>query len=108
VIRLGDGTDESHTRMINAIDDLWTYTGELFIPASYEIQAYESGIAPDISTLKDEWQKKLTDVFDEAKLPLPPNGFSQTGGKQGMHTEYLGYILAEMQYLQRTYPAGKW
>jgi ring-1,2-phenylacetyl-CoA epoxidase subunit PaaC len=108
VIRLGDGTDESHTRMINAIDELWTYTGELFMPASYEIKAFEAGIAPDISTLKTEWENRVTSVFDEAKLPLPPKGFSQTGGKQGMHTEYLGYILAEMQYLQRTYPASKW
>jgi ring-1,2-phenylacetyl-CoA epoxidase subunit PaaC len=108
VIRLGDGTDESHARMIKAIDELWTYTGELFIPAAYETKALASGLAPDIATLKSDWLNRVTIVFDEAKLPVPPAGFSQTGGKQGMHTEYLGYILAEMQYLQRTYPASKW
>ncbi len=108
VIRLGDGTDESHARMINAIDELWTYTGELFIPAGYEAKALESGLAPDITALKNDWLNRVALVFEEAKLPVPTAGFAQTGGKQGMHTEYLGYILAEMQYLQRTYPASKW
>jgi ring-1,2-phenylacetyl-CoA epoxidase subunit PaaC len=108
VIRLGDGTEESHARMIRAIDELWTYTGELFIPAGFETKVFESGWAPDITTLKNDWLNRVTLVFEEAKLPVPPAGFSQTGGKQGTHTEYLGYILAEMQYLQRTYPASKW
>ncbi len=108
VIRLGDGTDESHSRMLKAINDLWPYTGELFIPAPYEVQAFEEGIAPDVNTLKDNWLNKVATIFDEAKLPLPPESFSQTGGKTGIHTEYLGYILAEMQYLQRTYPNSKW
>jgi ring-1,2-phenylacetyl-CoA epoxidase subunit PaaC len=108
VIRLGDGTEESHNRMVNAIDELWTYTGELFTPSSYEIEAHKAGIAPDVSTLKDDWQHRVVEVFDEARLPLPTGGFSQTGGKLGMHSEYLGYILAEMQFLQRTYPASKW
>lgn len=108
VIRLGDGTDESHTRMIRAIDELWPYTGELFIPATYETQASLAGVAPDITAFQTPWQQRVIAVFDEAKLPMPPKGFSHTGGKQGMHTEYLGYILADMQYLQRTYPGSKW
>ncbi|HLO83149.1 MAG TPA: 1,2-phenylacetyl-CoA epoxidase subunit PaaC [Chitinophagaceae bacterium] len=108
VIRLGDGTDESHTRMNKAIDELWTYTGELFIPAGYETKAFENGLTPELTTLKNDWLNRVAIVFEEAKLPVPPPGFSQTGGKQGVHTEYLGYILAEMQYLQRTYPASKW
>jgi ring-1,2-phenylacetyl-CoA epoxidase subunit PaaC len=108
VIRLGDGTDESHTRMLSAIDELWTYTGELFLPAPYESGAFNAGIAPDIRSLHEAWLSRVSMVFDEAKLPVPPKGFSQTGGKQGMHSEYLGYILAEMQFLQRTYPGSKW
>jgi ring-1,2-phenylacetyl-CoA epoxidase subunit PaaC len=108
VIRLGDGTDDSHSRMLKALNDLWPYTGELFIPTPYEQKACEEGIAPDIKDLKANWQHKVAAIFDEATLPLPPEGFSQTGGKTGLHTEYLGYILADMQYLQRTYPNNKW
>jgi ring-1,2-phenylacetyl-CoA epoxidase subunit PaaC len=108
VIRLGDGTDESHSRMLKALNDLWPYTGELFIPAPYEQQACEAGMAPDIKQLKEHWQQKVNAIFDEATLPVPTEGFSQTGGKTGLHTEYLGYILADMQYLQRTYPNNKW
>jgi ring-1,2-phenylacetyl-CoA epoxidase subunit PaaC len=108
VIRLGDGTDESHARMLKALNDLWPYTGELFIPVTYEMQAFEEGIAPDIKTLKNNWLNKVATIFEEAKLPVPKEGFSQTGGKTGLHTEYLGYILADMQYLQRTYPNNTW
>jgi ring-1,2-phenylacetyl-CoA epoxidase subunit PaaC len=108
VIRLGDGTGESHARMLKALNDLWPYTGELFIPAPFEQHAHEHGIAPDIKDLKKNWLDKVVAIFDEAKLPVPPEGFSQTGGKTGLHTEYLGYILADMQYLQRTYPNNKW
>ena len=108
VIRLGDGTEESHIRMIRAIDELWTYTGELFIPAPYETESFLSGFTPHICSLQDPWLSRVSMVFDEAKLPVPPKGFSQTGGKQGMHSEYMGYILAEMQFLQRTYPGSKW
>lgn len=108
VIRLGDGTDESHQRMLRAIDALWTYTGELFIPTSYERHAHEAGMAPDPASLEQHWMNTVASVFEEAKLPVPPKGFSQTGGKTGIHTEQLGYILAEMQYLQRTYPNSKW
>lgn len=108
VIRLGDGTDESHSRMITAVNELWPYTGELFIPAPYEKQACEEGIAPDVSELKEGWMQNLINIFDEAKLPVLPKAFAQTGGKIGLHTEYLGYILADMQFLQRSYPGNKW
>jgi len=103
VIRLGDGTEESHQRMLHAIDELWRYTGELFIAADYEAVA-----GFDIASLKDDWMKKVTTVFEEATLPVPEKVFMQTGGKTGTHTEHLGYILTELQYLQRTYPNAEW
>lgn len=103
VIRLGDGTDESHQRMLHAIDELWRYTGELF-----EAADYETVMGIDLAAIKQIWNEKVTAVFDEAKLPVPQNVFVQKGGKQGVHTEQLGYILTELQYLQRTYPGAKW
>jgi len=103
VIRLGDGTTESHQRISNAVDELWRYTGELFIPAGYE---KEAGI--DTSILKEPWLNKVKEIFDEATLSVPSKTFMQEGGKQGRHTEQLGYILTELQYLQRTYPGCEW
>jgi ring-1,2-phenylacetyl-CoA epoxidase subunit PaaC len=101
VIRLGDGTEESNARMLKAIETLWPYTGEFFIPASYE--------KVDMSTFKQQWQQRVEEVFTEATLPLPEGSpWMQTGGKQGNHTEHLGYILAEMQHLQRAYPNSEW
>lgn len=100
VIRLGDGTDESHSRMLKAIDALWPYTGEMFVPASYELI--------NTSTLLQPWQQKVQTVFSEATLPLPGKTFMHTGGKEGKHTEQLGYILAELQYMQRAYPNSEW
>ncbi len=103
VIRLGDGTAESHRRMNNAIEELWRYTGEMFMPAEYE---KITGI--DFNFLKEEWNKKVSAVFDEATLTIPEKIFMQSGGKEGKHTEQLGYILAELQYMQRAYPNSKW
>ncbi len=103
VIRLGDGTDESHNRMLHAIDELWRYCGELF-----EAADYETAMGIDLTSIKQTWTEKVTAVFDEAKLPVPQNVFMQSGGKKGVHTEQLGYILTELQYLQRTYPGAKW
>ncbi len=103
VIRLGDGTAESKSRMINAINQLWKYTGEMFIPAEYEIVA---GI--DFAALQNNWEESINTIFNAATLPVPENTFMQTGGKMGIHTEQLGYILAELQYVQRAYPNSKW
>lgn len=100
VIRLGDGTDESHQRILKALDELWMFTGELFIPSDYELV--------NDSSLKIEWLKKIDSIFTEATLQIPQQSWMQKGGKDGRHTEYLGYILTEMQYLQRTYPNAKW
>ena len=108
VIRLGDGTDESHGRMSNALSDLWMYTGELTTSAAYEIQLAAAGIAVDANTLKSPWMNKVKEVLEEATLKIPENQWMQSGGKEGKHTEHLGYILAEMQYLQRTYPGAEW
>lgn len=103
VIRLGDGTEESHQRMENAVAELWRYTGEMFMPAAYE---KELGI--DVASLKYEWSKNVKQVFDEATLSIPSGVWMQEGGKTGTHTEQLGYILTDLQYMQRAYPNSEW
>src|SRR6188474_503566 len=108
VIRLGDGTDESHQRMLKAIDELWRYTGELFEATSYELKAVSDSVGADVSKLKNQWLNKVKEIFNEATLPVPEKTFMQTGGKEGRHTEYLGYILTELQYMQRAYPNSEW
>ncbi len=108
VIRLGDGTQESNLRMNKAINNLWMYTGELFDPAEYEQTAFNNDFGVDVKLLKEEWQRKVAEIFEEATLLIPQNVWMQNGGKQGIHTEHLGFILAEMQYLQRAYPNSEW
>ena len=103
VIRLGDGTTESHQRISKAVDELWRYTGEMFIPADYEKE-----MGPDIASLQEPWMKKIRSIFEEATLAVPEKAYMQSGGKEGKHTEHLGYILADMQYLQRVYPNSEW
>ncbi|MBI5370719.1 MAG: phenylacetate-CoA oxygenase subunit PaaC [Sphingobacteriales bacterium] len=103
VIRLGDGTDESHRRLKAALDELWSYTGELFLPAGYE-----KDLGIDVASLEVDWSKKVKDIFDEANLAVPGNVFMQTGGKSGMHSEHLGHLLTELQYMQRTFPGCEW
>ncbi len=103
VIRLGDGTEESHRRISKGIDDLWRYTGEMFLPA-----VYEKEIGIDFTGIKNAWYEKVRNIFDEATLVLPEKVFMQTGGKEGKHTEHLGYILTELQYMQRAYPGCEW
>ena len=108
VIRLGDGTEESHERMKNAINELWGYVDELFINADYEFELLKENISVDVSSLKNKWFQKTEEIFSEATLQIPQKVFAQTGGKQGIHTEKLGYILAEMQFMQRAYPNSVW
>jgi ring-1,2-phenylacetyl-CoA epoxidase subunit PaaC len=108
VIRLGDGTEESQARMQKAIAELWPFTGELFIPASYETATAEKGISTDIKTLKENWLQKVNEIFAEATLATPATGWSQTGGKDGVHTEHLGFVLTELQFMQRAYPGMEW
>ena len=101
VIRLGDGTEESNQRLRKALEALWCYTGELFMPADYE-----EGI--DLGGIKSSWEAKVKHILEEATLSVPANVFMHSGGKTGTHTEQLGFILAELQYLQRTYPGAEW
>jgi ring-1,2-phenylacetyl-CoA epoxidase subunit PaaC len=108
VIRLGDGTEESHQHMQKAVDELWRYTGEMFEAVNYEQRASNEGFGVDVSELKESWMNKVKEVFSEATLPIPDKTFMQTGGKDGKHTEHLGYILTELQYMQRTYPGCEW
>lgn len=108
VIRLGDGTDESHERIVKAIENLWPYTGELFAAAAYEKAVAEDGTGIDPAILQTAWEEKNKAVFEEATLTLPEKVFAQSGGKTGVHTEHLGYLLTELQYLQRTYPGAQW
>lgn len=108
VIRLGDGTEESHTRMEEALGDLWKYTGELFVPADYEKPLALSGVAVDLATIRPAWELKVGEVLEAAGLERKEGEWMQKGGKQGKHTEALGYLLAEMQFLQRAYPGCEW
>ncbi|GGB12120.1 1,2-phenylacetyl-CoA epoxidase subunit PaaC [Puia dinghuensis] len=107
VIRLGDGTEESHARMEKALDQLWMYTGELFQPAGFEQALAPGGIAVDLGEIKPLWELRVGEVLKEATLTTP-GSMMQQGGKQGKHTEHLGYLLAEMQFLQRAYPGNEW
>lgn len=108
VIRLGDGTDESHEKMQQAINELWMYTGEFFEMDETDKKLLTTGVGIDASTLHDNWLQKVKETLTEAKLELPHAEYMQTGSKQGIHTEYLGHMLGEMQYLQRAYPDAKW
>jgi len=108
VIRLGDGTPESRRRITNALNDCWPYTGELTTNAAYETNLAQENIAVDLGSIKASWINKTMEVLGTAGLQLPVNTWMQTGGKEGRHTEHLGYVLAEMQYLQRTYPGVEW
>ncbi len=109
VVRLGDGTEESHRRMQDALDLLWPYTGEMFAGDGSDNAVADAGIAPKPEALKDAWDASVREILDEATLKVPDTaGFHHKGGKQGRHTEHLGYILAEMQFLQRAYPGASW
>lgn len=108
VIRLGDGTPESHRRMQDALDDQWSYTGELFVTDSADEAVAAAGIAPEPESLKAPWLAVVRDVLTEATLTIPESGYVHKGGKRGVHTEHLGFILADMQFLQRAYPGATW
>lgn len=105
VIRLGDGTEESHEKISEALTQLWPYTGELFTPAAYEARENTGFVLEELRT---PWLQTTAEVLQEATLEMPPTGWSQLGGKEGIHTEHLGFLLAEMQFLQRAYPQAQW
>ncbi|WP_019447249.1 1,2-phenylacetyl-CoA epoxidase subunit PaaC [Cupriavidus sp. BIS7] len=108
VVRLGDGTEESHRRMQEAFDDLWMYTGELFEADAADAALVQQGVVPDPATLGEPWQHHVAEVLAEATLRVPADQWAQSGGRHGRHTEHLGYLLAEMQFLQRAYPGAQW
>lgn len=108
VIRLGDGTEESHKRAQYALDTLWRYTDELFFENEVDQALQAENIAPSLAPIRAEWEKTVNAVLEEATLTIPQNGWKQQGGRTGLHSENLGYILAELQYMQRAYPGNKW
>lgn len=108
VIRLGDGTDESRRRLIDAMDDLWPFTGEMFEVDAADQALIDAGIAVDPKTIRAEWEKTIDHIFAEATVQRPKDGWMQTGGKAGRHTEHLGHILSELQYMQRAHPGMTW
>ena len=112
IVRLGDGTDVSHARMQAALDDLWPYTGEMFAIDAVEQPLIDAGIAADLRVLRDPWREAVAALCAEATLTMPSGEWMQgggnRGGKQGVHTEHLGRLLAEMQFLQRAYPGAAW
>ena len=108
IIRLGDGTEESHTRAQKALDNLWRYTDELFSETSADLSLVTSGIVPSMAEIKEVWNKTVHAVFAEATLQIPTNNWQFEGGRRGVHSEHLGYLLADLQYMQRAYPNMKW
>tara|TARA_R110002073_G_scaffold14554_2_gene59344 strand:- start:24211 stop:24963 length:753 start_codon:yes stop_codon:yes gene_type:complete len=108
VKRLGDGTDESHQKMQNGIDSLWTYTDELFHQTDADIAMVVKGIGVDVTKLRDIYLENVSAILEEATLTVPENKWFQKGGKHGIHTEHLGYMLSDLQFMQRTYPNMEW
>ena len=108
MIRFGDGTEESHSRAQTALDDLWTYTGELFATDETDALLQKAGIAPDMAPIKAAFDEKVNAVLAEATLKRPVDGFMMSGGRQGKHTEHMGFLLAEMQSLHRAHPGANW
>jgi ring-1,2-phenylacetyl-CoA epoxidase subunit PaaC len=112
VVRLGDGTAESHGRMQRALDALWPYTGEMFAADAVDADLAAAGIAPEPAALRAPWLAGVAAIVTEATLTLPAGEWMQgahgRGGKQGVHTEHLGHLLAQMQFLQRAYPGATW
>ena len=108
VIRLGDGTQESHARAAAALDELWTFTGELFEMDAGERALAATGIAVDRASLKPAWEATVYRVLDEATLDRPADRYMQTGGRDGRHGEHLSRMLAEMQVLARAHPGVTW
>ena len=108
IVRLGDGTEESHRRAQMAIDDLWAFTDEMFAVDDSERGLIDAGIAVDPETLRAPWLKTITAVIAEATLTLPKNDWAQQGGRSGRHSEHLGHLLSELQSMQRTFPGATW
>jgi len=108
VIRLGDGTEVSHEKIQTAIDYLWPFGKELFAATDLELSMQESGVGTDLTKVEEEWKHTVKSVLKEATLKIPESKHGQAGGKKGIHSEHMGYILSDLQYMQRTYPNMAW
>ena len=108
VKRLGDGTEESKQKMQEAINGLWTYTDELFHQTDADKAMVAEGIGVDVTKLKEVYYNEVSQLLKEATLQVPESKYFQKGGKQGIHTEHMGYLLSDLQYMQRTYPNSEW
>lgn len=108
VLRFGDGTNESHEKIQEALDFIWRYTGEMFENDEVYQTLSEAGIVADMDSIKSKWDSKVKEVLTEATLEMPNQTFMSTGGRSGVHTEKLGYMLADIQYLVRAYPDANW
>ncbi|WP_170334292.1 1,2-phenylacetyl-CoA epoxidase subunit PaaC [Ruegeria arenilitoris] len=109
VVGLGDGTEESHARMQEALDYLWPYVGEMFVSDDVDAEMVAAGISPDPAGLREEYDELVSRILSEATLTIPESRFAHKGGRDGrMHTEHLGHLLTQMQWLQRAYPGASW
>jgi len=108
LVRLGDGTEESRARVSSALERLWSYTAELFAEDEVDRAMADRGIAPRLADMQKAWNARIDALLAEATLERPPDRPYQWFGKQGAHSEHLGYMLVEMQYMQRTYPGARW
>ena len=108
VERFGDGTEDSHNKAQTALNELWQYTGELFEMNDVDKVLINEGIAVDLNSVKQKWEKNISELLQKSTLVIPENIFMQTGSRNGIHTEHLAFILAEMQALPRMYPDAKW
>ena len=108
VLRLGDGTEESHNKIQQSFNELWSFTADMFAQDESDELIIKAGIGPDLSAIYPVWREKVKSVLTEATLDVPVDGWMQSGSKKGQHTEHLGHILSELQYMQRAYPGAEW
>lgn len=108
MIRLGDGTDVSHEKIQTALDDLWMFSGELTTPNALDQRMAETGLGPDLEKIRPKYWEKADEILQMATLQKPSSDWMQSGGKEGRHTEHMGFILTELQFMQRTYPDMEW
>ena len=108
VIRLGDGTEESHKRVQKALNNLWRYTDEIFYSDDVDKELTESGVLPELSDLRSIWEQTVKSIFAEATISIPTNIWKFEGGRKGHHSEHMGFILSDLQYMQRAYPNLEW
>jgi len=108
LVRLGDGTEESHNRVQRSLDDLWKFTGEMFSPDDLDDEMRAVFNGPHLEIIEAQWRKDVRAVVEEATLKMPDDQWMASGGKAGRHSEHMGYLLAELQHVQRTYPGATW